>query len=467
MAIARSGVALGAIDKVVEANPLALFCALRHCSNPKGGSAQHVIKASKRWAEGGAWRDPLNEALRTAVLRVLAEFNGPHIRGLCETIGRDFPDQWSLRGRFRNGDLSAGVGLCALLPPGVGWAGHEELIDHVVTKGGSRLIVALGDILRNRDLPEAARRGALRLAGFVASPELAGVLRESWVSDFPRAELLSDFFWACSQCCGDDPVSLLEPIVDAWAAMSDEDEGGFGSPRVRFGAHKLRWAFRDRVPKMAVSYFLQRAKSPELRWPLLVMLNGIDNPDAVEFVVRELAQQDERLEATGHFSPFAATAVDEWSRRQNSRSSNGRTVGHRGSPMSWASRERLRELWSCDDSGKHLRRRALRFWCATVAGGDVSVLRTLDTSSEIGSLALFERLRRSDRMAIPALLEKLDSGRTGYWWQAGRYVWADELTDCLDRALARRADELTDAEADETHDLDWIGDYVGKCRSPP
>ena len=43
-----------------------------------------------------------------------------------------------------------------------------------------------------------------------------------------------------------------------------------------------------------------------------------------------------------------------------------------------------------------------------------------------------------------------------YWWQAGRYLWTDELTDCLDRALARRADELTDAKGDETGDLDWI-----------
>ena len=456
MAVARRGVASGAIDKVVEANPLALFCALRHCSKPKGDSAQHVIKASKSWAEGGDWRDPLNESLCTAVLRVLAECNGPHIRGLCETIGRDSPGHWSLRGRFRNGDLYAGVRLCAQLPPGVGWAGHMELIDHVVKKGGSRFILALEDVLRYRGLTEAGRRGALRLAGFVASPELAAVLRESWVSDSLRKELLSDYFWACAQCCGDDPVSLLEPIVDAWAAMSDEDEDRLGSPRIRFGAHELRWAFRDRVPTRAIGYFLQRASGPELRWPLLVMLNGIDNTDAVEFVVRELAQQDERLEATGHFSPFAATAVDEWSGRQIPRSSKRNGVRRGGSPMSTASRERLRALWSCDASGKHLRRWALRFWSATVAGEDVAILRTIDASSEIGSLALFERLRRSDQRAIPALVEKLDGERPGYWWQAGRYLWTDELTDCLNRTLARRAEELTGAEGAETHDLDWI-----------
>ena len=456
MAVARGGVALATIEKITESNPLALFCALRHCSKPYTDHVQHLVRAAKNWTERGAWRDPLNEALRAAVLRTLTECDGPHVKRMCESIGRDFPDVWSLRARFRNGDLYAGVELCAHVPPGVGWAGHVELIDHVVEKGDSRFVFELEHLLRRKDLTAAWRRGALRLAGFVASPELAGVLHESWVSDLSRMELLSDYFWASCRCCGDDPAVLLEPVVDAWAAMPDEEEDRDVSPRVSFGAHEIRFAFRDKVPKRAIGYLLERAKGPELRWPLLVMLNGIDNPDAVEFVVRELAQLDERLEATGHFSPFALSAVDEWSRRQLSPSFDRDTVGHRGAPMSADSRERLRELWSCNASGKLLRRRALRFWCATVARGDVPILRTIDTSSEIGTLALFERLRRGDRMAIPALVTKLDGEHSEYWWQAGRYLWTDELTECLDRALARKEDELNTAEEDQTHNLDWI-----------
>lgn len=59
-------------------------------------------------------------------------------------------------------------------------------------------------------------------------------------------------------------------------------------------------------------------------------------------------------------------------------------------------------------------------------------------------------------MAIPALVTKLDGEHPGHWWRAGRYLWTEELTECLDRTLAQRADELTDAEGDRTHDLDWI-----------
>lgn len=456
MAIARCGVLPTAIDKVAEVNPLALFYALRHCSNPHTDPPQSVVEASNRWTDKGAWQDPLNSTLRVAVLRTLAECDGPYVRALCETMGDEGPDEWSLRGRFRNGDLYAGVQLCSWLPPGISWAGHVELIDHAISKGGASFRLELEKLLRRTDLPVAGRRGALRLAGFVASPELAGVLRESWLNDLSRNELLADYFWASSQCCGDDPAALLEPIVDAWASISDEDDDGLGSPRAWFGANELRWALRDRVPNQAIGYLLERAKGPELRWPLLLMLNGIDDPSAVEFVVRELAQQDERMEATGHFSPFADMAANEWRRRQPASSSQGHTGTYRGTPMSRASRERLRELWSSGKSSKHLRRHALRFWCATVTQGDVPILSTIDTSSEIGSLALFQRLRRGDRTAIPALLVNLNGERSSYWWQAGRYLWTDELTDQLGRALAQRASELTVAETAQAHDPDWI-----------
>ena len=69
---------------------------------------------------------------------------------------------------------------------------------------------------------------------------------------------------------------------------------------------------------------------------------------------------------------------------------------------------------------------------------------------------MFERLRRADRTAISALVEKLGGADSGWWWQAGRYLWTEELTDCLDRALARRAAELTNAKGDEGEDPDWI-----------
>ena len=91
-----------------------------------------------------------------------------------------------------------------------------------------------------------------------------------------------------------------------------------------------------------------------------------------------------------------------------------------------------------------------------MADGDIPVLRAIDIESELGSLALFERLRRGDRKAISALVVKLESGDPRYWWQAGRYLWTHDLTECLSRALARRGDELAESRGEDTSDLDWI-----------
>ena len=452
-AIATNGVSRAVVESVGAASPLSLICALRHCSSSEAGSAQLVIQESKRWAARGAWRDALNQSLRTAILRVLADCEGPHVRALSETMGRDHTDIWSLRARFRNGDLSAGVQLCALSRPGVGWAGHVELIDHVVQTGGAKFVFELERVLRDPSLNASARSGTLRLAGYVASPKLAEALQESWLNDPLRIQLLSDYFWASSQCCSDEPTALLEPIVDAWAAMPDDEDDHRDSPRVHFGANELRWALRERVPKGAINYLLSRSSDSELSWPMLVLLNGIDNADVVEHVVRELARLDRQLEATGHFSPFAHTALDEWSRRQDSSSSSEHILTDRRSPMSPTSRDRLRDLWSYGSSDTYLRRRAFRFWCATMAEGDIAILRTIDTNSGISDIALFERIRRGDRVAIPALLTKLDGDDSRYWWHAGRYLWTDELTECLFRALARRADELN---ADRGSPLDYI-----------
>ena len=464
MVLPRGDMPTAVIDQVAAQNPLALFAAMRYFRQSRTERQQHIIDASMVLADSGALGDLRNRSLRQAALRVLADCEGPHVRRLGELMGNDGLDSWALRARFRNGDLPAGIQLCTLCEPGVGWVGHVELIEHVLHNFRDGLLQALDNVLRRRDLVGTERSGALRLAGYASSPFLAEALQESWRVGAERQELLSDYLWACSQCCGEQPAELLGPILDEWAAMPEEDKNGRGSPRVRFGADRIRWAFRDRVPDRAIGYFLLRAMEPELQCPLLVMLNGIDDPAAVEFVVRGLARQDEEFEGTGRWSPFAMWASDEWSRRPKYMS-NARKPKYRGAPMKAASRRRLRELWLSNGESWRLRRRALEFWCATVTRGDIAVLKSVDTTSPIGDVALFERLRRGDQTAIRGLLEKLEGDGGRYWWQAGRYLWSEELTECVDRSLSRLATEPADRKGDLLDDLWMLPELL--MRLPP
>ena len=446
LVLAENEVTRTSIEQVASKNPLSLFAAMRHFREPRTEAQCRVVDAASDWADSGVADDHENEALRIAVLRVLADCEGPHVKSLVGCIDGDGINWWALRARFRNGDIEAGIRLCAHVEPGTDVVGHVELIEYVLRKAGTEIVHALDRLLRNQEASRTARVGALRLAGFAGSHLLSEALREAWRADGDRQVLLADYLWACSHCCGDDPTGLLGPVLDEWAAMPEED--GQTYPRASLGAHHVRWAFRDRVPEDAIGYFIQRAAGLELRWPLLLMLNGIDNPQAVEFVVRELARRDEETNGHGGIWPFRMLAIDEWQRRSD----------HGGALMQAGSRQRLREMWSNESNGTYLRRRALEVWSATIAREDVALLQTVDTKSVISDMAVFQRFRRGDRTAIGEFVAKLeqDSHSYWYWWQAVGHLWSEELTECLDRTLSRIVKAVADPESDAPEGLEFL-----------
>ena len=447
-ALVRNDIPTVTVEHTRIANPLALFFAMCVFGEPSNNLHHTILKAAEAWLDDEATHGPQNNHLRWTARRVLSEIDAPYVTSLVQRFRDEQNDWWGLRARFRNGDIMAGIKLCLEYFPGIRVVGHLELIDHVQRRQGAALIRTLDELLRHNQLTPAGRSGALRLAGHLGAPTLTGAIETSWLADTGRNERLADYLWAGGQCCTDDAARLLAPICDSWAELPDEAEGEHSvSPRDNLAAHEIRWAFRYRLPESAVQYFIERGKSPELQWPITFMLHSIDHPDAVEFVVRELAAEDDRLEGTDGFSHFAMTAGDEWERRQEE-------TGH---AMSDASRNRLHELWSSKQNGKHLRNRALQLWYSTTVRGDIPVLQIIPDGDDLENAALFQRLRRGDNEAITGLVEKLRQNKGGYWWQAGRYIWSDELTESLDKTLGQRRDRVERAwDINDDDSPDWI-----------
>ena len=390
-ALARYDIPLATVEQIRLANPPALFWAMSVFGEPTNDLHHAVLKAAEAWLDDETTHTPHHENLRWTARRVLSECDAPYVISLVKRFREERNDWWGLRARFRNGDFVAGLELCRLHEPGISVVGHVELIDHVQQCRGGALVRTLDTFLRRDQLPAAGRSGALRLAGYLGDSALAGAIKTSWLADTGRDGRLTDYLWAGAQCCGDDAAGLLAPVCDKWAALPDEADGEHSvSPRNDLAAYRIRWAFRDRLPEGAVRYFIERAKTSELRWPITYMLHGIDHPDAVEFVARELAANDGRIEGTGNVSPFAMTAGDEWERQQEKT----------GRAMSDASRNRLRELWTNEQNGGHLRSRAFQLWYSTMGKGDIPVLQTVPAEDDIGDAVLFQRLRRGDREAI-------------------------------------------------------------------
>ncbi len=427
-ALLRDAIPETIVERVRATNPLALLHALRLFREPSTAIHNAILSAIERWLADPKTHTSENTHLRREALAALSETESTK----AVAIVRQFKDYtWTAwQALFRNGDLTGGLQLCLDVEPGVGAPWRDRQVEHAKARFGAGLRKALGEILRRPNLEQGARVGALRLAGFMTDPQLAEAVETSWNLDPNKDRHLADYLWAAAQSCGNDPDRFLSPICDAWAALpSDKTGNNAPSPRDDLAADTVRFAFRKNVPVSAVGYFTRRAAAEDLRWPITYMLHGLDHPDAVEFVVRELAEKDRTLDGTDRFSPFSATAADEWRRSEED-------VGR---PMSQPTRDRLLALWQNVANDKYVRKQAFRFWATVERSQDLEILRAVDPADELADSVLWQRLRRNDHTAIAGLLVKLNGDERAHWWRLAHYTWSDELSRALERELERRA----------------------------
>lgn len=443
-ALAREPIELHIIDEMVECNPLALFHALRAVEAQNVQLRIAVVAAIDRWLDAPTSRATANQHLSWHALAALSEIESEEIRRLVERF--DERRAWvGLRARFRNGDVTAGIALCYSLDPGLASPWRDQQIEHARSRIGDDLIATLGKMLRERTLDAKVRVGALRLAGHLADSRFAPAIEASWVDDPDRKDNLAEYLWASAQCCGNDPARLLAPVCDAWAALPDEvEEKGHSSPRNSVAAHAVRSGFRQSPPLEAIPYFIARAGSEGLRWPITYMLYGIDHPTVQLFIVRELAAMYRKVEGTRGFSPFAHTVTREWDRRQ---------LG--GRPMSQESRAALMPLWQDSVGDPHVRQAAFSVWSATEVDGDLPILRKVAASDALSDLALRQRILRGDQSVIAVLLEKISTQPDEYWWFLARHIWSPDMTSTLDEEFTRRRDRMA-PDWGSLVDHDWI-----------
>lgn len=430
-AVANAELDAEELARISAIGPLVLFYALKAFREPQSEGQTRIVDGLYAWAKSHGGEKSKNGNLRWQILLALENSDSSHTLPLCDLI-KDHA-RLANRVKLRRGDLLGGVNYCLGAEPGVRYLGQEQMFDHVRARYGASLVAGLDILLRKADLPANARLGAIRFAGYLGDPALAPALGVCWNADEQRAERLDEYLFACAECANSEPATLLDPICDAWAELPEEKEGGYTSERNRLASDHVRWAFQRRLPVTALHYFIKRAETPELRWPISYMLHAVDHPDAVEFTAREIA---ERAGASGH----SISMYGDWQRRQE----------ETGEPLSPTSKARLRGLWSNPDNHDHLRIQAFRLWALTIAPTDLAELIEVPDTDLLAEKALWHRLKRGDHSAIAMMLPKLHGENDSYWWQLGRDIWSDAMTEELDKALAAIP------QSEEWHYGEWM-----------
>jgi hypothetical protein len=412
------------LGHVCQLNPLSLFHALRECVPSSVAERAGIVGAITDWLAvptnfGVAHRQLCGEALAA-----LEDTEGPEVVGLVNKF--PYRTRAGQLARLRNGDVSGGVELCLTTEPGIGDSLRDRHIEHAKLKFGGQLILAVDRLLRRVDLSDPWRKGLLRFAGHLRDARLGVAIEICWSCDPSREERLRDYLWAFAQTCETDTaVRYLEPVCAAWAALPDGPEGR--GLRNQLAANELRFAFQREVPNRALDYFLARARSPDLRWPITYMLHGIDNPRVVEFVATELARR-----AGSGSSILSGLVSDHWRRAQED-----------GRPMSVESRRQLLEIWRNSSIDSFQRRTAFVIWAATNDPSDLKILQDAAGDVDLFDLVLAQRRDRADQLVVPDLVEKIRDRDPGHWWwfNADR-VWGPELAETLDYVLSWRRDHV-------------------------
>ncbi|MDP1923696.1 MAG: hypothetical protein Q8N06_10430 [Hydrogenophaga sp.] len=407
-------------------NPLALFQALRFFGDEGQTERAWVVEAINGWLADPISLSRTNKHLRWEALATLAETEGSEVPSLV-TLFPDCTTPGQLA-RLHNGDIGGGIEVCSTFDPGVNAPFRDRQIAHARLRFAGQFIHDLDRALRSPAMNDRHRNGLLRLVGHVGEPSLAPAVEACWIADELREARLSDYLWAFARCCEETAASrYLDPICEAWAALSDETENNQSSLRNDLAAYGVRFGFQRTPPLGALDYFVCRAEQPDLQWQITYMLHGVDHPKAITFIVETLAAK-RRKSKDGYFF-FVHTVTSYWSRLQE----------NDGLSMSNASREHLLRLWRSTDNDQQLRIAAFDIWAATKEAGDLEVLRGAQATEELAERVLQHRLKRGDKSAIPSLIEKLCNREQGHWWWSfAPHVWGGELTQALDEALAWR-----------------------------
>jgi len=234
-AIIRDGIPTSYVDRVRAANPLALFHALRIFREPTNEIHNAVLTSINAWLADPATHTLKYSNLRSDALAALSETESSKV---IEIVTKFHERSWTAsQALFRNGNLSGGLQLCLYSEPGVGDSWRDRQIEHAKMRFGANLRTAIDKLLRKVDAEPSVRIGALRLAGYLADPQLAEGIEVSWSTDPEKIGHLQDYLWATAQCCGNNPERFLGPVCDAWAALSDKPKSeNSTSPRYDLAA---------------------------------------------------------------------------------------------------------------------------------------------------------------------------------------------------------------------------------------
>jgi hypothetical protein len=437
-AIATTAASKHAVSWVRTHSPLALIAAIRFLTPENNATSTTIVKTAKEWLTEAA-RDPATPpTLLYESYRLLEETDSPFVMEITESLGPN----WSLsHARLANGDAIAGAHAFSdrsNFRPAANAPQLDHILERALRHHRHALISGCQQMLERADLQEGERIGALTLAGFIGTDELANSIRLAWDSTPNKHDILIAALWAGVRCGAQSPASLLDPMIRVWSTLSDEGPNGSRSDRERV-ADQLRFALRRGISTSVLCYLVDIAtRNKALRHLIAYMLKQVNHPVAVRYLVTLAAEAENRADKEGSVSLWSLTLTNDWDPTRN--------LGYR---LSADALNAIRALWEPPASEGWLKKTAFAFWVK--ATDDLDVLRVIPSEHPQFKDALRRRALVGDFTAVPYVKAILASDT--HWFHVIAHIWCAEFSQVTDQALLTLREQTpTDFSGGQTND---------------
>lgn len=409
-------------------SPLAVVHVFARAVRTKSDIRQQIFRfCKKRLASSEFLTGPRSQMY--AIQFVLAQLDGTDVRCLLEAAGEH--SIYRQEGLARNGCVKSAAAFCYHHEPYMNSPRRDALLSHLRSSAGEAWVREVGSYLTEFDGSEKLEQGALYLAGEIGEAELIVPLKGRWSAHVATGRsLTAGMLHAAIRCAVGRDDAFVEEIVRAWASLPEkDDEREHSNPRYDVSYYALGGAVRRDPSDRIIGYLLKLPQRfPELKSPVVSILQNADHPEAVKYIARAVAEVDRRCEGTDKFNPWGMSFADQWGRM--------RDQGVR--QMSERSRTALKTEWENHDNDIWVRRRSFDLWSARLNQED---LKELASSPPTGmeERALRARLMNRDASAKDELGQMiLKEENNWYWLQYARYVGTNDLEDVIRELFVRR-----------------------------
>jgi hypothetical protein len=291
-AIAEGRLSDAVIGRVLDDNPLAVFCALMLATDD---AAQRKLgPLLSRWAQTHRHNDHLPPRLWWEIGLTLLKADSPVVVDLVSWL----PESRVLEtAGLLNGSANSGINYCRkgefrFFLPGVRDSHREAIMDHARSRHGTLLAADLNRDLQQQHLPVEIRRACLLLAGFLGIDELTSGIECCWrncpADEQPR--IIAAAVWAVARCATGRFADLLHQIFTVWQAMPEGEKGATYHPRSHIAIYALGHCSPQWMPEPVAAWLAATVESyPGLKLSLEYILSQVDAASAFTYQVRKLA----------------------------------------------------------------------------------------------------------------------------------------------------------------------------------